>query len=315
MERSEINNLETMKRNIVVMALLLLAWTQAWAQKERAGGYSPVFCPTMKSELPDDVRETSGLFFHGGKLWTHNDSGGKPVLYGIDTVDFRIVQEITLAKVDNKDWEDVCTDGTNVFVGDFGNNKGNRDNLKIYTFPLSAIPDKGDATVNVETIRFRFGDQTELKKRKIHDFDCEALFATDDALYLLSKGWETGTTRLYRLPKTPGNHIAEVVNGFDSQGLVTGADYDPQSGTLVVVGYVKSLHKPFLYLIYGFDEAGERLPHHRFEMPLWPGLQTEGVCFFGGGKCFISAEGTPAYSTRVFLADFRSFISRYLKNK
>ena len=105
------------------------------------------------------------------------------------------------------------------------------------------------------------------------------------------------------------------MNGFDSQGLVTGADYDPESKTLVVVGYSKPLYKPFLYLIYDFDDAGEKLSHRRLEMPQWSGAQTEGICFFDKGQCFISAEWTPAFTARVFVADFNKLMNKDLKNK
>lgn len=304
----------SMKRFFLV-CLLLLSLRPMMAQKAGVAGFSPMFAPQFKAELPKEVQETSGLFSHNGRFWTHNDSGGKPILYGIDTVDFKVVQKITLAHVKNNDWEDICTDGETVFVGDCGNNKGNRKDLKIYTFPLSAVPDEGDATVKVDSICFTFGDQSDFTKRKVHDFDCEAIFATEGHLYLFSKGWETGTTRLYRLPKTSGKHVAEVVNGFDSQGLITSADYDPKSGTLVVVGYVKSIWKPFIYLIYSFDEAGVKLSHRRFEMPQWAGAQIEGVCFFDDGKCFISAETTKAFTASVFVADFRKWIDNELKNR
>lgn len=302
-----------MQNRIVILTFCLLLLLQARAQNE--ANHSPVFLPVMKAELPEEVKETSGLFFHNGRLWTHNDSGGQPVLYGLDTVNFKVAQRITLANVKNTDWEEVCSDGENVFVGDIGNNRGSRKDLKIYTFPLSSIPIEGDATIAVETIDFSFGDQTDFRKRKVHDYDCEAMFATEKALYLLSKGWETGTTRLYRLPKAPGKYVAEMVNGFDSQGLITGADYDPRNKVLVVVGYVKSLFKPFLYLIYDFDEAGVKLSHRRLEIPHWPGMQTEGICFFDDGKCFISAEATKAYPSMVFVADFSKFIFKDLKNK
>ena len=102
------------------------------AQEEGYAGYTPLFAPEFKSFLPDEVHETSGLFFHNGRLWTHNDSGGKPILYGLDTTNFEVVQRLTLVNAKNKDWEDVCTDGENVYVGDFGNNKGKRKNLRIY---------------------------------------------------------------------------------------------------------------------------------------------------------------------------------------
>lgn len=296
--------------------ILLSLFTWAKAQEESTASRTSIYNPQLKALLPTEVSETSGLFFHNGRLWTHNDSGGKPILYALDTTTFEVVQRITLAQVKNKDWEEVCTDGESVFVGDFGNNKGSRKNLRIFTFPLSALPAEGDTIIQVDSILFRFADQTNFEKRKHeHDYDCEAMFATDNCLYLLSKGWATGTTRLYRLPKTPGKHMAEVVNSFDSQGLITGADYDRESRTLVVVGYVKNVWKPFMYIIFDFDEHGEKLTNHRFEMSQLAGGQTEGICFFDDGQCYVSAETSPTMSSRVFVVDFRKWIDKELKNK
>ena len=295
-------------RRALLIGFVLLFSLLGKAQEGKWGELSPL----LKSELPEEVKETSGLFFHNGRLWTHNDSGGKPILYALDTTTFEVVQRITLDKVKNKDWEDVCTDGENVFVGDFGNNKGNRKDLRIYMFPLADIPQGGDAVLTVDSITFRFADQTDFSKRKVHDFDCESFFASDKNLYLFSKGWETGTTRLYRLPKTPGDYVAEVVNGFDSQGLLTGADYDRENHVLVLVGYVKTIWKPFMYLIFDFDENGERLSNCRFEMPHLAGAQTEGVCFFDNGRCYLTAETSPTVTSRVFVVDFRKWIDKEL---
>ena len=304
-----------MKKSLIIVILALLV-SSLWAQENGKNAFTPLYNPRFLSELPNEVSESSGLFFHNGRLWTHNDSGGKPILYALDTATFQVVQRITLKNVKNKDWEDVCTDGESVFVGDFGNNNGSRKNLRIFTFPLSAIPEEGDASIEVDSILFRFSDQTSFAKRKhAHDFDCEAVFATEAHLYLFSKGWKTGTTRLYRLPKTPGSYVAEVVNGFDSQGLITGADYDRENRILVVVGYVKSLLNPFMYLIFDFDEHGEKLANHRFEMSQFVGAQTEGICFFDYGRCYISVETSPTMTTRVFEADFRKWIDKELKNK
>lgn len=302
-----------MKKGLVIVFFAILV-SSLWAQEAGKARFTPLY-PNLLSELPTEVKETSGLFFYNGRLWTHNDSEGKPMLYALDTTTFEVVQRITLANVKNKDWEDVCTDGETVFVGDIGNNKGSRKDLRIFTFPLSAIPADGDTVIPVDSILFRFADQTNFEKRKhMHDYDCEAMFADEDCLYLLSKGWATGTTRLYRLPKTPGNHVAEVVNSFDSQGLVTGADYDRENRILVVVGYVKSLWKPFMYIIFDFDEHGEKLSNYRFEMSQLVGGQTEGICFFKDGRCYVSAETSPTLTSRVFEVDFRKWIDKELQN-
>ncbi len=300
-----------MRKTFLLMLTFFLFAPFAGAQEEGYTGYSPLFAPEFKSMLPEEVRETSGLFFHNGRLWTHNDSGGKPILYGLDTTTYEVVQRLTLINVKNKDWEDVCTDGEYVYVGDFGNNKGKRKDLRIYTFPLSEIPLEGDANITVDSIRFSFADQKDFNhKTHQHDYDCEAMFATGEYLYLFSKGWATGTTRLYRLLKKPGKQVAEVVNGFDSQGLITGADYDKESGVLVLVGYVNKVWLPFLYLIYDFDDAGVKLSHRRFELQNYIGTQTEGICFYDKGKCYLSAETSKAFTSRVFAIDFRKRIAK-----
>ena len=302
-----------MKR-VVFLGLLLSLLVSVSAQEAGRAGFSPFFNPQLKAVLPEEVRETSGLFFHKGRLWTHNDSGGKPILYALDTTTFEVVQRITLANAKNKDWEDVCTDGERVYVGDFGNNKGKRKNLRIYTFPLSEIPADGDTSVTVDSITFRYADQTEFDHKKHeHDYDCECIFAGDSCLYLFSKGWKSGTTRLYRVPKEPGDYVIEPVNNFNSQGLITGADYDRNNHVLVVIGYVKDIWLPFMYLIYDFDESGVKLSHRRIEMPQLTGAQTEGICFFKEGVCYISAETSSAMTSRVFVADFRKWIEENRK--
>ena len=39
----------------------------------------------MVQNLPDEIEETSGVIYHNGKLWTHNDSGNAAVIFSIDT--------------------------------------------------------------------------------------------------------------------------------------------------------------------------------------------------------------------------------------
>ncbi|MBO6026655.1 MAG: hypothetical protein J6P73_05355 [Bacteroidales bacterium] len=303
-----------MRKTLLLIIAFLLIAPFVRAQEEGYSGYTPLFAPEFKALLPKEVHETSGVFFHNGRLWTHNDSGGKPILYGLDTTTFEVVQRITLTNAKNKDWEDVCTDGKNVYVGDFGNNKGKRKNLRIYVFPLKAIPAEGNANVTVDSICFSFADQKSFDfKKHEHDYDCESMFATNEALYLFSKGWATGTTRLYRLSKKPGKQVAEVVNGFDSQGLITGADYDRENGILVVVGYVNKVWLPFIYLIYDFDDMGTNLPNRRFELHNYIGTQTEGICFYDKGKCYLTGETSPAFSARVFSIDFRKRIAKDLE--
>lgn len=263
-----------------------------------------IYNPSFQFELPTEVNETSGLFFYKGKLWTQNDSGGEPILYGIDTVTKKIVQEIHLLNIQNVDWEDVAIDDQYVYVGDFGNNLGNRKDLCIYKFPLSKISDETTINVEAEKISFVFDDQNDFTKRFGKNFDCEAFIATENSLYLFSKNWQDAETRLYQLPKDAGNYRAKVVGSFFCNGLITAADYNSETHTLVLLGYVNKVWQPFMWIIYDIEnEDFISAPRQRVNLINLLTTQTEGICFVGKNELLISAEKSKTFSSRVFKAN------------
>lgn len=265
---------------------------------------SLLYTPRQLAVLPDELRESSGLVFCAGRLWSHNDSGGAAVLYALDTTDFHVTQRLHLVNAKNKDWEDICADEQWLYVGDFGNNKGNRKNLRIYRLALEHIPDSGDAALQIDTIKFCYADQTNFEKRRDHDYDCEALFVTRNYLYLLTKNWQTQQTRLYRLPKTPGEYRVEPVSGFDCKGLITGADYNPKTNMIVIVGYKDKVWEPFMYFIYDLDEVAIKAHGRRIDMPRLIGTQLEGIAFVDDHRLLLSAEKSPlTTSASIFVVD------------
>ena len=76
--------------------------------------------------------ESSGLLFYNNKIITHTDSGGKAELYEIDATMGKVTRTVNITNAENVDWEDIGQDGTHIYIGDIGNNSGNRTNLKIY---------------------------------------------------------------------------------------------------------------------------------------------------------------------------------------
>ena len=82
-----------MKKRWFFTVILLSLFTWAKAQEESTASHTSIYNPQLKALLPTEVSETSGLFFHNGRLWTHNDSGGKPILYALDTTTFEVVNE------------------------------------------------------------------------------------------------------------------------------------------------------------------------------------------------------------------------------
>lgn len=90
-----------------------------------------------------EINEASGLVasqVHPFLLYTHNDSGGDPDIYMIDTLG-RYQGKIHLEGAENKDWEDIAIGPgkeaglSYLYVGDIGDNDAKRDIVQVYRFP------------------------------------------------------------------------------------------------------------------------------------------------------------------------------------
>ena len=271
-----------------------------------------VYNPPFKYKLPDEVNETSGLIYFGDKLWTINDSGNEPVLYGLDPATGAVVQRIQIGNAKNRDWEDLAQDETYIYIGDFGNNSGGRKYLDIYRIAKSAIPTDGDVKVNSEKIVFQYPDyEGKAEKKKSTNFDCEAFIVAGDSIHLFSKNWGNQQTKHYRIPKTPGNYMADLLFTFNSKGLITSADYNSNTNELILLGYTKNEWVPFMWLLFDFQGrnffTGNK---RRIDMLNIFATQTEGICFTDDRTGMISSEGSRAFSQTAY--DFN--ISRWIQN-
>ena len=239
------------------------------------------FMPQIKYELPAEVLETSGLIFNNGKLYTFNDSGGAAVIYRLDSLNGQIDQRITISNAQNIDWEDIAKDANYLYIGDFGNNLGNRTDLMIYRIPLSSIPADGDISISADIINFSFSDQTDFSVRnRDHDHDCEAMIVDQQNIHLFSKNWIDGNSKWYTLPKTPGTHTAQYQQSFASNGLITGADISADGTKIALVGYVENVWQPFIWLMFDYDGtqyfSGNK---RRIDFPLLLGNQMEAIAY------------------------------------
>jgi len=226
-----------MKKELIIIFFLLVSLILTGQQPSQELG-----------PMPDIVFETSGLIFYNGKLVTHNDSGGTPQLFEIDTVSLQITRTITLTNVENVDWEDIAQDDLYIYIGDFGNNVGTRQDLAIYRV-AKADYDSSDS-VTAEVINFEYEDQADFTNVGNSDWDAEALFVLNDQLIVLTKQWQTEGTIAYSLPKVPGNYMATKLDSYNTNGLVTGATYNPTTESLHIIGYNRFL-QPFIFRVEG----------------------------------------------------------------
>jgi hypothetical protein len=244
--------------------------------------------PDWTIELSEKINETSGLILWDGDLWTMNDDADTR-LYRLDTATGDITGEYTLPGVVNQDWEDLAQDEDYIYVGDIGNNLGNRRNLHILRIEKLSLT-SGDPSI--DTIWFSFSDQHNFEPSGANqtEFDCEAMVVSSDSIYLFTKQWLTGFTTRYSMPKLPGNFVAQKRDDFDTKGQVTGACFLEQEKVLALCGYT-GLTIPFLYLFYDYpgDDffAGKR---KRVNIPL-PFHQVEGVTTVDGVRYYLSNEG------------------------
>lgn len=250
--------------------------------------------PILKFNQTAALSENSGMIFWNNLLWQHNDGGDAAAIYAMDTISNRILRTITLNGVTNIDWEDMTQDETHIYIGDFGNNaNGSRTDLKIYKLEKSAITaSSGDTILTPEIIAFSYPDQTNtglaIGANKT-DFDCEAMIAYDNGLFLFTKQWTGNQTALYEIPKTAGNHAATRSGTLNVNGMITGADVFPATRTIVLTGYNASLTR-FIYLLYDFNGT-EFFGGNKRKVTLGGALQqTESIAFVNEHHAFIGTE-------------------------
>ncbi|MBF9144101.1 T9SS type A sorting domain-containing protein [Hymenobacter properus] len=300
-----------MPRFIFLFTLVLLVATQSRAQSgcpdPRATNYAPgargndgscqyattTTAVVTKTPLAAAVPESSGLQFTSQGLWTFNDSGNGPVLFKVDSTSGNVLQQVTITNFPNVDWEDIAADAQNLYVGDFGNNDGNRRDLKVLKVLKSAIGTSPTESVTAQAINFSYPDQTNFSPgTNNHNFDCEAFFYSNDSLHLFTKNWVDLRTKYYTVPAQPGTYVAYFKGSFNVNGLITAADLNAAGTGAGLLGYNSSTGATFLWLLSDF-RGGQFLGGNkrRIELPsaLFIG-QAEGLTFVDQYRVFISNE-------------------------
>lgn len=176
--------------------------------------------------------ETSGLEIVNNTFVTHNDSNNEAALYYLNTKG-EIIAKRSLKGFKNIDWEDITKDETYFYLADMGNNFDTRKNLHILKIPIDTLE-----TEPIERINFNYPEQTSFIHNKTSQFDAEGIICIDDSLIIFTKNRATKTTQIYKLPKEPGNYQAQKIADLNTQSIVTGADYNDKTKTLVLTSTI-----------------------------------------------------------------------------
>ncbi|MDQ1161544.1 hypothetical protein QE422_001912 [Chryseobacterium sp. SORGH_AS 447] len=181
-------------------------------------------------ELDERIRESSGLSLMNGKLYTFNDSGNTPELFELDKETGKIISTIKI-NGKNKDWEALTNNGTDFYIGDFGNNGGTRKDLEIY----KVTPSNDSARL----ISFEYPEQQEfIPKYSETDFDAETMVYLNGKIHLFTKEWAARSTTHYIIdPELAGKQQAQKTETYKTGFMVTDASYFDKK--LYLVGYTK----------------------------------------------------------------------------
>jgi len=245
--------------------------------------------------LPSEVKESSGIIYWGDNIWTHNDSGDDPNIYELSVESGTVLRTVTFKEATARDWEDIAQDSQYIYVSDLGNNAGKRRDLTIYKAPKSAIA-SGQNEIPWSKLDITYPDRTNYKPPAYkHNFDCEALLAFEDSLYIFSKNHLDKHCRFYSLANDAPNQVIQLKDRFNTKGMITGAAADKEKGIVALLGYNLDPEVgnfgAFVWLFWDYPNRhffnGKS---KRINMPFI--AQAEGISYWKEGQFIISTEKT-----------------------
>ncbi|WP_266204367.1 hypothetical protein [Pontibacter kalidii] len=272
-----------MKLLILITAIFLaIIGLGAYFFRDTFSGKAPAVPAGLEhlATLPGEVSESSGLaVLAKGEYLTHNDAGNGPNLYRLN--DQGKLEGTIGLNLPNVDWEDLAQDSEgNIYIADTGNNDNKRRELAVYKV-------NPEQPRQVQAIRFTYEDQKQFPPpKKDRNFDSEALFWSNDHLYIISKDrGRSQTAKVYQLPAAEGTYRARLIGSHTLNAQVTGAAISPDQKTVVL------LSEGELHVFSDFDSV-EKFYEGTYEKRALKGTgQTEAVAFEDDGVLIITSEG------------------------
>lgn len=228
------------------------------------------------------INEASGLAYslvHPSIIYTHNDSGGEPAVYMIDTLG-QYQGKIMLEGVHNQDWEDISVvqkkgaGPAHIYVGDIGDNKSRRNQIHVYRFQ-EPVEIKKEISIRPEKLTLKYPDGPK---------DAETLMVdpwNDDILVLTKR--DTSNV-FYRAPASKlkdGEVVLEKIMRLPIT-LAVGGDISADGRQIVI--------KNYWAIYYWTREEGQSiadaLSGKPVQLPYKPEPQGEAIGFSPDGSYF-----------------------------
>lgn len=274
-----------MLRIVIVSAFFLLSCNPKAQDSPKTDDLKVEF------SLPKKLKEVSGITLSKDKntIWAIEDQGNKNVVYGLD-LKGNLTSDVLVENAENHDWEDIIADSAgNIYIGDFGNNDNDRQNLSILKIDLQDASQK--STKVIQTTKFHYEGQTEFPPKKSNWlYDCEAFVELDGNFYLFtknrSKGFD-GTFLVFQVPNKAGDFEAKLVAKLKLQGgysdaAITSAAINSRNQVVLLT------HKNVYVLSSLFDKNFETAVIQK--TPLNHNSQKEAVVFLDDKTLLIADE-------------------------
>ncbi len=267
------------------------------AENDCAKSFDDTSSLTKIANIHNDLNEASGMINIDGRLFLHNDSGHLPYLYEIDSTSGMILRTVVISGAENIDWEDAASDDTHVYIADIGNSRGARKDLKIYKILKTDL--LTSETVSAEIINISYADQTIFTYDDFTTpYDAEAIVAFEGKLYIFTKNWDDYTTNVYAVPTTPGTYALNAMVKKQFDVMVTGADYDAATDSIVLVGYSNPYKtdkklKSMIIMLSDFkdnDFFSGRIVTSEVKKEAGAS-QVESIVFYNDNELYIACEG------------------------
>ena len=223
-------------------------------------------------------------------MLTINDSGNDPVLFYINESG-NILDERKLNCCKNNDWESLAADSDYVYIADFGNNYDTRKNLSIIKIPIDKSSNE-----NPEIINFLYPEQKKFKRiYRRSEYDAEALISFGDILLIFTKNKRKKITEIYSLPKYGGNFQAQKIGSLNTESIVTGADYDKKTNTLVLTSTI-NFDEYYILVINDFSLNNKDHKINMYEIPIGK-TQVEAIKIIDENTFWITSEDESSSSS------------------
>ncbi|CAM2944044.1 hypothetical protein DRF59_08770 [Chryseobacterium flavum] len=242
--------------------------------------------------LPKKLKEVSGITLSKDKkiTWVIEDKGNKNSIYGLNS-EGQLLAQIPIENAENTDWEDIISDAQgNIYIGDFGNNDNNRQDLAILKTDLKDV--KQTTTKVIQTTKFHYEGQTEFPPKKSNLlYDCEGFVEMDGNFYLFtknrSKGFD-GTFLVFQVPNKEGDFEAKLIGRLKLQGgyndaAITSAAINSTKDKIVLLTH-KNIHVLTGFMADNFNSAKIQ------KISLNHNSQKEAIVFFNDKTLLIADE-------------------------